>query len=105
VKDLENSRKRGKLAVARFAVDETALLLSAVWIERRLKRQQRGAYLGGLLLQEGSLPLNPCEGGKRLQLLLRQMEYAIAHHDFARARPYAFAEQRYRLPLSGGGNG
>jgi len=40
----------------------------------------------------------PC-GEERLAFLIRRMEYAIAHHEFAKARYYAEEERREREKL------
>jgi hypothetical protein len=72
------------MAVVKFVLRESAALLWSARREHRLKRQQGRAYLGDTLLNQDR------------DSLLRQMEYAIAHHDFERARQCAFAEQRLR---------
>jgi hypothetical protein len=72
---IESTRRRGRIAVSALAARELANLLRIAWTERRLQRERRGDYLSQL--------------DRPAPLLLRQMQYAIAHHDFVQARKCA----------------
>jgi hypothetical protein len=74
---LATARKQGRMAGAAFAVREILALLASVREERRIQQAQGVAYLSHV------------QGPKRLQWLIRNMEHAIAHHDFVRARQCA----------------
>ncbi len=95
VLDATAAKLRG-VAFARFVIAEIAGLLFGAGAEWA----QRFSGAGGYVRQQtaaGSISPDPVVQARlRIAVNLRRMEYAIAHHDFARARRYADEDLRER---------
>jgi hypothetical protein len=96
--------ERGRAAFLRFAAKEMGDLLAgagAEWISKLTSssayiKERRGADQR-LAAEEGVNDSSAAQ--QRLELLLRRMEYAIAHHQFQKARWYSDLEQIERAKL------
>jgi hypothetical protein len=113
--------KRSYAALLRFYPAEYRALFEAEMLElfeeAAAERRGRGAFfwfsvreLAGLVWGGGFEWIAKCgrpdrylnfvpSGADRVQFLIRRMEYAIAHHEFAKARYYAEEERREREKL------
>jgi hypothetical protein len=96
--------KRGRWALLRFAVNEMKDLLVGAGAEWISKLSNSSAYMyeyGGanqrVAGDEGVDNLSAAQ--ERVDLILRRMEYAIAHHQFQKARWYSDLEQIERAKL------
>jgi hypothetical protein len=94
-------RKRGSVAFACFVIRELTGLLRGLLTEWMAKWTANSSYLAACTeLQERSdLPLEVVAVQERLQFILRRMEFAIAHHDFPKARLYCDEERITRAHL------
>jgi hypothetical protein len=81
-------RARGRAAFFWFALRELVGLVGGGGFEWIAKCGRPGRYLEPV----------PC-GAERLAFLIRRMEYAIAHHQFEKARYYAEEERLEREKL------
>lgn len=83
-----DQRRRGRAAFFWFSLRELAGLACGSGFEWVAKCGRSSRYL------DFASP-----GEERGQFLIRRMEYAIAHHQFAKARYYADEERREREKL------
>ncbi len=97
----EDRRNRGFLTRIRFLASEFAGLLRGLVSERIAKWRARDAYMTERCTSrlESDLPTEIIEAQKRLQQLIRSMEFAIAHHDFPKARHCSDEERITRAQL------
>ncbi len=94
-------RKRGWVRFMRFVLAEVAGALTgccAQWVlsVRRGEQEQRAAVAEA---ESSGLPPEIVQAQQRLQANLRRMEYAIAHHQFPRARFFSEVDRREREQL------
>jgi hypothetical protein len=87
----------GRLAFLRFVFTELLALVTGALTEWVAK-------LGGRHLPEnaagrGGTPDEMLEAQQRLKITLARMEYAIAHHQFQKARFYSEEERKERAAL------
>ena len=96
-----DSGKRGILHFVLFATCEFAGLLKGLFTERMARRAAQDGYIttGCLSTEDTQLPAEIVEVQNRLARLLRGMEFAIAHHDFPKARFYSNEERVTRAML------
>ncbi len=96
-----DSRKRGVLHFVSFATREFAGLLKGLFAEQMAKWAAQEAYITSRSSSTDStqLPAEIVEVQSRLAHLLRGMEFAIAHHDFPKARFYSNEERVTRAML------
>lgn len=96
-------RARGPLAFARFLASESAGLIKGLFSEWIAKSASRYAYMMACpqpLPPDFTAPTHEiAEVQVRLQRVIRCMEYAIAHHDFPKARFYSNVERFTRAKL------
>jgi hypothetical protein len=94
-------RKRGSGACVYFAARELLGLLSGLFKERFAKWKGGNCYVSSRCLsrKEPNLPTEVVEIERRLQRLIGCMEFAIAHHDFPKARRYCDEERVVREQL------
>src|SRR5438067_2598291 len=94
-------RKRGSAAYICFAVCELTGLLSGLITEWISKWTAHGGYITSRCRsqQESNLPAEVVEIEKRLQRLIGFLEFAIANHDFPKARLYSDEERIVREQL------
>lgn len=83
-------RKRGLLPWLSFLNCEFVGLLKGLVTERAVQWSEREAYISS----------RSAEAQHEVDYLIRRMEWAIAHHDFARARFYSSAERIARARLN-----
>ena len=81
-------RGRGRAAFFWFSLRELGGLACGSGVEWIARCGQSSRYLESV----------PC-GAERVEFLIKRMEYAIAHHEFAKARYYAEEERREREKL------
>ena len=95
-------RNQGFPAFMCFAAWELTGLLSGVFMEWISKWTAQDGYMNSPCLsqQESNLPAEVVDIEKRLKLLINRMEFAIAHHDFPRARLYSDEERIVRAQLN-----
>jgi hypothetical protein len=94
-------RGRGVAPFLYFAACELAGLLRGLLTERVAKWTAGEAYLISCAPSEdgSSLPTDVADVERRVQRIVRCMEFAIAHHDFAGARRYSREERTAREHL------
>lgn len=94
-------RKRGSAAYLCFAACELTGLLRGLFREWISKWTAPDSYISSrcLLGQESNLPTEVVEIEKRIQRLIGCMEFAIANHDFPKARLYSDEERIVREQL------
>jgi hypothetical protein len=94
-------RKRGSAAYICFSACELTGLLSGLITEWISKWTARDSYITSRCLskQESNQPTEIVEIEKRLQRLIGCMEFAIANHDFPKARLYSDEERIVRAQL------
>ena len=94
----EEHRRRGWFHFIRFLAAEMAGAVTgscAQWVSamRRDEQSQRAELAEA---GDAGLPLEIVQAQRRLQANLRRMEYAIAHHQFPRARFFSEVDRRER---------
>ncbi len=94
------NRRRGTAALC-FALAELTGLVTGLCKEWIAKWTGGDQYMRACHVPEENcdLPSEVVEMQKHLQLLLRRMEFAIAHHDFPKARLYCEEERAAREHL------
>jgi hypothetical protein len=97
----EDRRHRGILIRFAFAASELAGLLRGLVSERITKWNEQDAYITERCasLPQSDLPAEVADVQHRLQQLIRSMEFAIAHHDFPKARQCSDEERITRAEL------
>ncbi len=93
--------KRGSTAFVSFVLRELTALLRGLLAEWMEKWTTNTGYLTNCSAptERSDLPLELVGMEERLQLILRRMEFAIAHHDFPKARLYSDQERIAREHL------
>jgi hypothetical protein len=96
-----NIRKRGLAKLMLFAAREFTGLMKGLVLEHAAKWATQEAYITSRCAsrRETGLPAEIVEVQVRLEHLLRSMEFAIAHHDFPKARFYSNEERITRVRL------
>ena len=95
-------RKRGLLEWIWFATREFAGLLKGAVAEHIAKWNTQDAYLTSRSASRpdsDEFPVEIVDIQRRLEHLIRSMEFAIAHHDFPKARFYSNEERIARALL------
>jgi hypothetical protein len=92
---IADSRQRGR--VLRFATWELLGLLTGLLTEWAAKRARGPRYLAA---PDSPLPEEIIDIHEHIQELIRNMEFAIAHHDFPNARRYSDEERIARARLN-----
>lgn len=94
-------RKRGVAPAIWFAAKEEVSLLQGIVTEWFAKLVSGDQYLAAECLSPhtSNTSLGVVELQLRIQQLIRGMEYAIAHHDFPKARHYSYEERATRAQL------
>ncbi len=94
-------KKMGMLAFLRFLVCEFAGLLKGLFAQHLAKVAAKDAYITSrcALQPKTGLPSDIFETQRHLEHLIRSMEFAIAHHDFPKARYYSHEERITRARL------
>jgi hypothetical protein len=92
-------RKRGAAALAIFAAREFFGLVRGLFTEWFAKATANHTYLTSLSGQSAALPDDVPGMQIRLARLIASMEFAIAHHDFPKARYYSSEERIARAQL------
>lgn len=112
----EERRVHGRAALARFALAELGGLFigaAAEWLAKlRTDPSIRGRTLPDRLLMRppgvswndyyglpAPVPMEVAEAQQRTEFLVNRIVYAIAHHDFERARTYSYQECEARENL------
>jgi hypothetical protein len=92
---------RATLAYWRFAASELIGLLHGLPMEWFAKRTAGEEYLHSCSRSQRrrKLPTKEAEMERLLERLVRKMEFAIAHHDFPKARFYSAAGRKTRKKL------
>ena len=96
----EEHRRRGWVSFVRFVVAEMAGIVTGScvqWLSAVRSREQPQHALAGA--DTRGLPSEIAEAEQRLQANLKRMEYAIAHHQFPRARFFSEVDRRERERL------
>ena len=96
-----DTRKRGVLKFISFLVSEFGGLAKGLVSERAAKWAAGEAYVTSRCAprQDSEFPTEIAEAQRRLEFVLRSMEFAIAHHDFPKARFYSNEEYAARALL------
>ena len=96
-----DSRRGGPFRFVVFTACELAGLLNGFLFEWTAKWANQEAYITSRssVPQRTDLPGEVAEAQTRLEHLLRSMEFAIAHHDFPKARFYSNEERIAREQL------
>ncbi len=93
-------RKLGCVAFARFLMIEAGGLLKELGIQWFSALSRPSEHSGDFApAADASLPAEIVEAQQRIRYNLRGMEYAIAHHQFERARFFSVADQKERDKL------
>jgi hypothetical protein len=95
-------RAQGWLAFTGFILLEVAGLIkwsAAQWISNLTRRNDHTEILAIVGDASSNLPDEIIQTQQRIQHNLRRMEYAIAHHQFERARFFSVADQKERAHL------
>lgn len=94
-------RSRGRTALLSFAVSELTGLAAGLISEWTAKWSAREGYVTARCWPKDDphLPADVVELQKRLRHALSSMEFAIAHHDFPKARFYSDEERVTRASL------
>jgi hypothetical protein len=94
-------RKRGPGAFPRFAATELTGLLSGLATEWVARWTAQGRYMSSSLepVNDSNLPPNIVVTQRQLRRVLSCMEFAIAHHDFPKARLCSDEERIIRKEL------
>ena len=94
-------RKRGLAAFLYFAVWELTGLVSGLYTEWIAKCTAPAGYLASQtrVWPASNVPAEVAHAQKRVQHLIGCMEFAIAHHDFPKARLYSDQERVAREQL------
>lgn len=100
-------RTQGSLPLLFFAVTELIGLMHGLFSEWRAKRAAPQTYITSrCCVQDAtSPPIEVVDARRRVDQLIRCMEFAIAHHDFPKARYYSDQERIARAQwqhLAGG---
>jgi hypothetical protein len=92
---------QGLLKRSAFICSETVGLLTGLIREWSAKWIHREAYITARCSVQGAAPgvTQISELEDRLRILIRNMEFAIAHHDFPKARFYSDEERTTRALL------
>jgi hypothetical protein len=95
-------QRKGLLGSLRFWAIELAGLLGGAISEQKAKRAAPRYYLRsrGLSRRMDGMPREIVAVEDRLEEILQAMEYAIAHHDFPKARFYSNEERTTRERLN-----
>jgi hypothetical protein len=95
------ARNRGPLACISFSARELTGLLTGLFSEWVAKWTASGPYITSRCSSRAASdgPPEIAEVQTRLDQLIRSMEFAIAHHDFPKARFYANEERITRARL------
>ena len=98
---MEQARKRGHLTFVAFVTCELAGLLNGAFTEWMAKWTAREAYLTSRRARREvlELPSDVVAIQGHIDHVLRSMEFAIAHHDFPKARFYSDQERIARTLL------
>ncbi len=97
----QEHRKRGWFHFIRFVLAEMAGAVTGSctqWI-KALRSEEQSQKPALAEATDAGLPPEIAQAEQRLQANLRRMEYAIAHHQFTRARFFSEAERREREQL------
>lgn len=96
-----DARKRGVLKGIRFSLFEFGGLLRGILAEHAAKWTDGEAYVTSRCTAKPhtGLPAEIVEAERHLEYVLRSMEFAIAHHDFPKARFYSNEEYAARARL------
>ncbi len=97
----EEHRRRGWFPFVRFMLAELAGAVKGSctqWVSG-LRREEQSKSAELAQAGDSGLPPEIAQAERRLQGHLRRMEYAIAHHQFTRARFFSEAERREREQL------
>jgi hypothetical protein len=94
-----DARRRGALAFTRFAAAELTGLLRGAVAEWSTKWSAGRDYLSFVAAEQQSPPTEVHEAERQLERLIRSMEFAIASHDFPKARFYSNQERMMREQL------
>ena len=92
-------RARGVLAFACFAGWELTGLLHGLLSEWMARETDLYLCRRARLQEEGDLPTDLAGMKRHLDTLVRNMEFAISHHDFPKARFYSEKERVVRQQL------
>jgi hypothetical protein len=94
-------RNRTWPAFLLFTIRELAGLISGGLTERLTRATRRHDYIVSCsgVMPETTLPAEVFEGAQRVKFLIARMEYAIAHHQFEKARLYSNEEHKERENL------
>jgi hypothetical protein len=99
----EDHRKRGAIAYSWFVAREVVSLAIGAGLEWLAKLTRSSGYClpAAAATATSHLPAEIAEAEIRVKQVLRRMEYAIAHHQFQKARLYSDEEriERERLRL------
>ena len=98
----EEHHRRGWFSLLRFAFAEAVGLIEdagAQWLSAP-PRSEHADSLAVAGNTRSALPAEIVECQARIQQNLRRMEYAIAHHQFERARFFSTADEKEREHLS-----
>jgi len=98
---MADHNKNGRLRFLWFAACELGGLLKGVVVEQLAKRMAQDSYITSRCSVQPNtgLPAEIVEAQVDLERLLRSMEFAIAHHDFPKARQYSHEERIARARL------
>jgi hypothetical protein len=96
-----DAKKQGVLSFALFAACELGGLLRGLVSERIRKSIAQEAYITSRCecRQDTEAPAEIVDVQRHLEHLIRAMEFAIAHHDFPKARFYSNEERNTRALL------
>jgi hypothetical protein len=96
-----DARKRGALRFVLFMISEFSGLLKGLLREFAAKWASGEAYVTfrSTSRQLSEIPAEVIEVERHLEHVLRSMEFAIAHHDFPKARFYSNEEYAARARL------
>ena len=100
-----DKRRQGTTAFTGFVFRETLGLLVGLGTEWMAKFTTFNGYMSGVQLTArtaaaiGGAPDEVAESQKRIQLLCRQMDHAIANHDFEGARLFSVENSKERAKL------
>jgi hypothetical protein len=99
-----DKRRQGATAFVGFIFRETLGLLGGLAAEWLAKVTTFNGYMSGAAVATrtavaGGAPTAVAEAEKRIQLICKQMDHAIAHHDFERARFFSIEDRKERAKL------